>query len=169
MIRCAEAVFRNDRRNASELLEQIKRHSSPLGDARQRLAHYLAQGLEARLASTGNKLYRSPIGNRALSTFQLFRAYRLYIDTCCFVKISFLFSNKTIYNAVAGKEKLHIVHYGINTGLQWPALIRWLAEREGGPPELRITSINTPQQFSKHVRRAIQVPRHRSQARGCER
>lgn len=59
----------------------------------------------------------------------------MYIDTCCFVKISFLFSNKTIYNAVAGKEKLHIVHYGINTGLKWTVLIRWLVEREGGPPE----------------------------------
>ncbi|XP_003575608.4 scarecrow-like protein 14 [Brachypodium distachyon] len=144
LIRCAEAVASNDRCSASELLEQIKRNSSPRGNARQRLAHYFSQGLEARLAGTGSQSYRSLIGT-GISTVDLIKAYHLYSATCCFVKVAFLFSNKTIYNAVAGKKKLHIVHYGINTGVQWPDLIRWLADREGGPPEMRMTSINIPQ------------------------
>ncbi|KQJ87063.2 hypothetical protein BRADI_4g09235v3 [Brachypodium distachyon] len=144
LIRCAEAMTSNDRRSASELLERIKRYSSPTGDARQRLAHYFAQGLEARLVGTGSQLYRSCMGRRT-SIVELIKAYHLYNATCCFVKMAMLFSNKTIYNAVAGRRKLHIVHYGINSGLQWPKLIRWLAEREGGPPEIRITGINMPQ------------------------
>lgn len=144
LIRCAEAVARHDRRSASEVLERIKRYSSLTGDARQRLAHYLAQGLEARLAGTGSQFYRSLIGTRT-STMELVKAYHLYNTTFCFFKVAFFFSNKTIYKAVAGRKKLHIVHYGSNIGLQWPDLIRWLADREGGPPEVRMTSINRPE------------------------
>uniref|UniRef100_A0A453J3X2 Uncharacterized protein n=2 Tax=Aegilops tauschii subsp. strangulata TaxID=200361 RepID=A0A453J3X2_AEGTS len=59
--------------------------------------------------------------------------------------VGLLFSTNTIYKAVAGRRKLHIVHYGISTGFQWPDLLRLLANREGGPPEVRITGINTPQ------------------------
>ncbi|XP_024311475.1 scarecrow-like protein 33 isoform X2 [Brachypodium distachyon] len=144
LIRCAEAVASNDHRSASEVLEKIKRYSSPTGDSRQRLAHYFAQGLEARLAGTGSQFYRSLIGTRT-STMKLVQAYHLYSATFCFFKVAFLFSNKTIYKAVAGRKKLHIVHYGINIGVQWPELIQWLADREGGPPEVRMTSISKPQ------------------------
>ncbi|PNT62874.1 hypothetical protein BRADI_4g09155v3 [Brachypodium distachyon] len=144
LIRCAEAVSSNDRGSASELLMRIKRHSSPSGDARQRLAHYFAQGLEARMAGTGSQLYHSLIGTRT-STLELIKAYHLHMATCSFLKVALIFSNYTIYNAVAGRRKLHIVHYGINTGYQWARLIRRLADREGGPPEVRITGINRPQ------------------------
>ncbi|PNT69770.1 scarecrow-like protein 33 [Brachypodium distachyon] len=144
LIRCAEAVASNNRSSASELLERIKWHSSSRGNARQRLAHYFAQALEARLAGTGRQFYQPLIGTRT-SIVELIKAHHLYSATFCFVKVAFLFSNKTIYNAVAGRRKLHIVHYGINTGLQWPDLIRWLANREGGPPEVRMTSIDRPQ------------------------
>jgi hypothetical protein len=141
LIRCAEAVASNDRCSARDLLERIKWHSSPVGDARQRLAHYFAQGLEARLAGTGSQLYRALMGKRT-SVVELIKGYHLYMAACCFLKVSLLFSNKTIYNAVAGKKKLHIVHYGINTGFQWPELLRCLADREDGPPQVRITGIN---------------------------
>ncbi|KQJ87048.2 hypothetical protein BRADI_4g09148v3 [Brachypodium distachyon] len=144
LIRCAEAVACNDRRSASELLERIKRYCSPTGDARQRVAHYFSQGLEARLAGTGTQFYRLSTGTRT-STLELVKAYHMHMATCCFITVALLFSNDTIYNAVKGRRKLHIVHYGINTGYQWPKLIRRLAEREGGPPEVRITGINRPQ------------------------
>ncbi|XP_003575609.4 scarecrow-like protein 33 [Brachypodium distachyon] len=144
LIRCAEAVSRNDRGGASELLERIRRYSSPRGDASQRLAHYFAQGLEARLADTGSQLYRSLIGKH-LCTVELVQAYYLHMATCCFINVAGLFSNCTIYNAVAGRRKLHIVHYGMITGYKWPLLIQRLADREGGPPEVRITAINNPQ------------------------
>ncbi|KQJ87042.2 hypothetical protein BRADI_4g09138v3 [Brachypodium distachyon] len=127
LIRCAEAVASNDHCSASDLLERIKRHSSPKGNARQRLAHYFAQGLEARLAGTGSELYHSLFGTCTI-TVELMKAYHLSYTT-----------------PVAGRRKLHIVHYGINTGLQWPDLIQWLADREGGPPEVRMTSITGPQ------------------------
>ncbi|XP_044361672.1 scarecrow-like protein 33 [Triticum aestivum] len=142
LIRCAEAVATNDQRSACELLWRVKRHSSPTGDATQRLAHYFAEGLEARLAGRGSQLYRS-LMVKCTPVVEVLKAYKLFMSACCFMKVCFLFSNKTIYNAVMGRHKLHIVHYGVNDGFQWPDLLRWLAEREGGPPKVRITSITS--------------------------
>ncbi|CAL4985782.1 unnamed protein product [Urochloa decumbens] len=143
LIRCAQAVATNDRRGAADLLERIKRHSSPTGDGTQRLAHCFAQGLEARLAGTGSQVYRSLMAKRA-SMVGVLKGYQLYMASCCFLPVEHLFSNKTIYNAVAGRKKLHIVHCGLGRWLQWPDLLRWLARRDGGPPEVRLTGIDNP-------------------------
>ncbi|KAM0909697.1 hypothetical protein ACQ4PT_014641 [Festuca glaucescens] len=123
LLHCAEALSTDNRRGASELLKRIKQNSSPLGDAMQRLAHYFAKGLEARLAGRGSQLYQS-------------------------LMVAFIFANKTICNAVAWRRRLHIVDYGLNQGFQWPGLLRVLAAREGGPPEVRITGIDLPQSLA---------------------
>ncbi|CAL4985786.1 unnamed protein product [Urochloa decumbens] len=144
LLRCAQAVSTDDRRGAQELLAQVRRHSSPTGDAAQRLAHCFAEGLEARLAGTGSRLYRS-LMVRPTSTADFLRAYQLFMAACCCKKVAFAFSNKTIFDAVVGRRRLHIVDYGIGYGFQWPGLLRGLAARHGGPPEVRITGIDLPQ------------------------
>ncbi|KAK4852036.1 hypothetical protein QYF36_020545 [Acer negundo] len=53
LILCAQAVSTNDCRTANELLKQIRQHSSSTGDGSQRLAHFFANGLEARMAGSG--------------------------------------------------------------------------------------------------------------------
>ncbi|KAL6907970.1 hypothetical protein ACP4OV_002140 [Aristida adscensionis] len=131
---CAKAVT-DDRRTAGELLKQIKQHASPTGDAAQRLAHCFAQGLEARLAGTVSRT----------SVVEFLKAYQLFMTTCCFRKVAFAFANKTIFDVATGRDKLHIVDYGLHSGFQWPELLRLLRDRGGGPPEVRITSIDLPQ------------------------
>ncbi|XP_004980083.1 scarecrow-like protein 9 [Setaria italica] len=145
LIRCAEAVASNDYRGAADLLERIKHHSSPTGDGTHRLAHCFAMGLEARLAGTGSQIYRLFMDKLTSSTVGVLKAYQFHMTSCCFLLVQHLFSNKTIYNAVTGRKKLHIVHYGLGRGLQWPDLLRWLARRDGGPPEVRLTGIDNPQ------------------------
>jgi hypothetical protein len=153
LLRCAEAVATNDRHNAGKLLEKIKGHSSPTGTTTERLAHYFAKGLEARLAGAGSQLYRLLMTTEH-SFAEFVKAYQLYLDATCSTKVAFLFSNKTIYNIAEGKSKLHIVHYGIGDGLQWTDLLRWFSEKEGGPPEVRITGINNPQHSAKRTEEA---------------
>ncbi|KAL6907966.1 hypothetical protein ACP4OV_002136 [Aristida adscensionis] len=144
LIHCAQAVATGDRRSAFELLRQIKQHSSPRGDATQRLAHCFAEGLEARLAGTGSQLYKSLMSKRT-SVVEFLMAYKLYLAACCFKAMAFKFSGKTIFNLIFGKRKVHIVDYGVHYGFQWATLLRFLAAREGGPPEVRITGIDLPQ------------------------
>ncbi|CAD6252566.1 unnamed protein product [Miscanthus lutarioriparius] len=144
LLHCAQAVGMNDRRSATQLLGQIRKRSSPSGDANQRLAHCFAQGLEARLAGTGSQLYRSLVSRRT-SVLEYLKAYQLFVEACCFKTMAFRFSNLTICHATLGRNKLHIVDYGIEYGLQWPTLLTRLATREGGPPEVRMTGIDLPQ------------------------
>ncbi|KAJ4725786.1 Scarecrow-like protein [Melia azedarach] len=71
---CAQAVANYDQRTANEILQQIRQHSSPFGDGNQRLAHYFANGLEARLAGTRTPI-RTHLGGRA-SAAEIIQGYK---------------------------------------------------------------------------------------------
>uniref|UniRef100_A0ACD5YKK3 Uncharacterized protein n=1 Tax=Avena sativa TaxID=4498 RepID=A0ACD5YKK3_AVESA len=144
LIHCAQAVASDDRRNATELLKQIKLHARHDGDGTQRLAHCFAEGLQARLAGTGGMVHQSLMATR-ISAVDMLKAYQLYMAAICFKKVSFIFSNTTIYLASLGKTKIHIIDYGIQYGFQWPCFLRRISQRDGGPPEVRITGIDLPQ------------------------
>jgi len=152
LIHCAKAVI-DDRRSASELLKVIQQHASPTGDATQRLAYWFAEGLEARLTGTGSQVYGTLTAN-GTSAVAYSEEYQRFISTCCLRNVSFLFANKAIFNAALGRSRLHIVDYGFRYGFQWSELLRWLAARDGGPPEVRITHIDLPQPWfhpEKHM------------------
>ncbi|KAK8517135.1 hypothetical protein V6N13_092420 [Hibiscus sabdariffa] len=141
---CAQAVATNDRRNANELLKQIRQHSDPMGDGMQRLAHYFVDGLEARLAGLGTQSY-TPVVTRPTSAANFLKAHHLFLSACPFKKLSIFFSNMTIMNLAENASRLHIIDFGILYGFQWPCLIQRLSSRPGGAPKLKITGIDLPQ------------------------
>ncbi|KXG29228.1 hypothetical protein SORBI_3005G230600 [Sorghum bicolor] len=141
LINCAQAVSASNFRTAHELLKQIKQHASATGDATQRLAQCFAKGLEARLMGTGRQLWQLLTLEQPLA-IEYLKAYNLYMATCSFNRVALFFNVMTIEHAMVGKSKLHIVDYGPHHGFQWAGLLRWMANREGGPPEVRITAIS---------------------------
>ncbi|XP_030440656.2 scarecrow-like protein 9 [Syzygium oleosum] len=141
---CAQAVTMGDRGSAGELLKQIRRHALPTGDGMQRMAHYFANGLEARLAGSGSQIYKALMA-RPTSVVDVLKAYHLFLAACPFKKLSNFFSNKTIMNVAREAPKLHIIDIGILYGFQWPGLIERLSSGPSGPPKLRITAIDLPQ------------------------
>ncbi|AES88866.1 putative transcription factor GRAS family [Medicago truncatula] len=146
LLMCSQSVYANDNRNANELLKQIRQHSSPSGDGPQRLAHYFANGLEARIVGDGTRaqtFYSSPSTKR-ISTAEFLKAYQVHLSTSPFKKFAYFFANKMIMKASANAETLHIIDFGILYGFQWPILIKFLSDREGGPPNLKITGIEFP-------------------------
>ncbi|CAO2193311.1 unnamed protein product [Urochloa humidicola] len=152
LIHCAEAMSSSSGGGGSHestttnLLSQIRRRSSPAGDATQRLVHCFAEALEARLAGSGGHVYRSLVARPPASVVEYFEAYHLYLTACCFETMAYKFSGMTICNAVAGtkKKKVHIVDYGVGYGFQWPSVLAYMATWEGGPPEVRITGVDLP-------------------------
>ncbi|GFP82317.1 scarecrow-like protein 14 [Phtheirospermum japonicum] len=144
LISCAQSVAGDDRRTAYEQLKQISVHSSPTGDAYQRLAHVFATGLQARLGGTGTELYTS-LTRRNITAAEKLKAYQVYFSVCPFKKMSIFFATKMIVSVASEATTLHIVDFGILYGLQWPVLIQMLSQRAGGPPKLRITGIELPQ------------------------
>lgn len=152
LISCAQAVASNNIRRAHEILQEIRQDASPYGSGLQRLAHYFAEGLVARLSGTGDRLY-SVFTNNSPSAAKMLKAHHLFVEVCPFLKVSHYFANRAIIEAAKGASRLHIIDYGILYGIQWPYLISALAERKGGPPVLRITGIDFPQPGMLHAER----------------
>ncbi|EOY33999.1 GRAS family transcription factor isoform 1 [Theobroma cacao] len=160
LILCAQAVSADDRRTAGELLKQIKEHSSPLGDGTQRLAHFFANGLEARLDGSGTAIQNlySSLASKTTAADML-KAYQVYLCACPFKKLSIFFANKMIWHMAEKASALHIVDFGILYGFQWPILIQHLSKRPGGPPKLRITGIEIPQRGFRPAERIEETGR----------
>ena len=144
LTQCAQAVAGYDQRTATELIKQIRQHSSPHGDATQRVAHYFANGLEARLAGTRTALY-SPLVSSEMSVVDILRGHQVYITACPFLRMSYCFANRTIWDLAQNAKTIHVIDFGIQYGFQWPGLIQRLSQTPGGPPKLRITGIELPQ------------------------
>ncbi|KQJ87052.2 scarecrow-like protein 9 [Brachypodium distachyon] len=144
LLSCAQEVAISNHQGAGNLLKQIRQHASATGDATQRLAHCFAMGLEARMAGTGSKVYKTLVAKQT-SAIEFLRGYELFMAACSFRRVALTFSSMTIFHAMRGKKRLHIVDYGVHYGCQWPGLLCWLASRDGGPPEVRITGIDLPQ------------------------
>ncbi|KAF7848149.1 hypothetical protein BT93_L2247 [Corymbia citriodora subsp. variegata] len=143
LIRCAQAVASNDHMNANALLSEIRKHSSPFGNGTQRLAHYFANGLEARLTGTGSQIYRGHV-NKKTTAADMLNAHQLYLAACPFRRYSNVFTTLTIMDTVGDKTRIHIIDFGILYGFRWPTLIQHLSQRPC-PTKLRITGIDLPQ------------------------
>ncbi|XP_061368442.1 scarecrow-like protein 14 [Gastrolobium bilobum] len=161
LLLCAQAVYVNDNRTANELLKQIRQHSSPFGDASQRLAHYFANGLETRLLgdATGSQGLFNSLTFRRITAAEFLKAYQVFISVCPFKRCAYFFANKMIMKAAEKAETLHIIDFGIQYGFQWPFLIKFLSDRDGGPPKLKITGIEWPQPGFR--------PTERNEQTGC--
>lgn len=157
LVHCAQMVAADDHRSTTELLKQIRQHSSQHGDGSQRLAHYFANGLEARLAGTGSEIYNSY--DRRKTATDVLKAYQLYLAACPVKKISHFFSNQTILNVSEKAKKVHVVDFGIGFGFQWPSLMQCISSRPGGPPRLRITGIELPQPGFRPAQRVEETGR----------
>lgn len=166
LVLCAQAVSADDRRTATELLKQIRKHSSPFGDGSKRLAHCIADSLEARLDGTGTQIYTA-LASKRTSAADMLKAYQTYISTCPFQKLAIIFANHMILQAAEKAETLHVIDFGILYGFQWPALIHCLSRRSGGPPKLRITGIELPQPGFRPAERVQDTGRRL--AKYCER
>ncbi|KAL9238764.1 hypothetical protein vseg_013142 [Gypsophila vaccaria] len=142
LTRCAQCVARVDLTGAYEMLKQIREHSSPYGDFLQRVAHYLANGMEARLEGKGSELTRA---NEHISSCEVLKANRVFVGSVPYKIMSYYTTNKTIASLAMESSSIHIIDFGIYYGLQWPCIIQNLSKRPNGPPKIRITGIDFPQ------------------------
>jgi GRAS domain family len=143
LIQCSEAVSRNNCKMAEDLIKEIRNQASPIGNGAQRLSCILSDGLEARLAGTGNETYHRLVSRRT-STREILKAYHMYITSAPVLRVSYYVANEHICKAAESASKIHIIDLGIAFGFQWPPLIQALAKRKGGPPKLRITGVDLP-------------------------
>ncbi|XP_078161771.1 scarecrow-like protein 9 [Carex rostrata] len=143
LISCAKAISMNDSKIASELIKQIRKEASPIGDGIQRLACILVDGLEARLAGTGSVAYHQYV-TMQVRTIDYLKAYYMLTRVSPVIRVSYHFANESILGATGNASKIHVVDFGITHGFQWPSLIQSLAKRKYGPQILRIIGVDLP-------------------------
>ncbi|KAJ3688221.1 hypothetical protein LUZ61_017385 [Rhynchospora tenuis] len=145
LIDCSHAISVNDHSVANELICKIRKHSSPNGDWCQRLAYYLVDALEARLAGTASEIYFKILPEK-VSGVEFLNAFCMYIVASPFMRAFAYFNNQTIFNNVSkNAQKVHIITYGARHGLQWPSLFEHFSTWESTPPTIRITVIEVPE------------------------
>lgn len=117
LINCAWAVATDDQTSTSQFLKQIRRYAFPFGVGNQKLAHCLADRLEARSAGTGSQICKGLI-SKPTSSADILKAYHLFLAACPFRKTWNFVSDKTIMDATSDSMRIHIIDSGILYGFQ---------------------------------------------------
>ncbi|KAG5603010.1 hypothetical protein H5410_034380 [Solanum commersonii] len=146
-----DAMANYDTRIAHDKLKLIRLHCSPYGEATERMAHYFADALEARLAGTGIELYTA-FAKRTISAADILKAFQVYVTACPFRKMSNIFANKSIGMLTREATSIHIIDFGI---------------LPSGPPKLRVTGIDFPQPGFRQAERVEET--RRRLAKYCKR
>ncbi|KAG4999741.1 hypothetical protein AAZX31_08G093400 [Glycine max] len=133
LMACAEAVENNNLAVAEALVKQIGFLAVSQVGAMRKVAIYFAEALARRI-------YRVfPLQHSLSDSLQIH-----FYETCPYLKFAHFTANQVILEAFQGKNRVHVIDFGINQGMQWPALMQALAVRTGGPPVFRLTGIGPP-------------------------
>ncbi|XP_054799253.1 scarecrow-like transcription factor PAT1 [Prosopis cineraria] len=138
---CAYAMVENDMETSEWLMSELREMVSVSGNPLQRLGAYLLEALVARLSSSGSKICKSLKCNEPTSSELLSYMNTLY-EICPYFKFGYLSATGAIADAMKRENRVHIIDFQINQGIQWVSLIQALAFRPGGPPEIRITGVD---------------------------
>lgn len=143
LTKCAEALADDKVSDFKALVNETSNYISISGDPIQRLGAYMLEGLVARHEASGSKIYRSLQCHQPESK-ELLSCMSILYNICPYFKFGYMAANGAIAEAIRNEDRIHIIDFQIAQGKQWEALIQALAARPGGPPHVRITSIDYP-------------------------
>ncbi|RLM86326.1 chitin-inducible gibberellin-responsive protein 2 [Panicum miliaceum] len=141
LIACARAVEHSNTFAIDLMIPELRKMVSVSGEPLERLGAYMVEGLVARLASSGNSIYKALKCKEPKSSDLLSYMHFLY-EACPYFKFGYMSANGAIAEAVKGEDRIHIIDFHIAQGAQWISLLQALAARPGGPPFVRITGID---------------------------
>ncbi|RVW72485.1 Scarecrow-like protein 32 [Vitis vinifera] len=140
LLHCASALESNDVTLAQQVMWVLNNVASSMGDPNQRLASWFLRALISRASrvcptTAMNFSGSSGLQRRLMTVTELAE----YVDLIPWHRFGFCAANSTIFNAIQGCPRVHILDFSITHCMQWPTLIDALAKRPEGPPSLRIT------------------------------
>ncbi|KAI4386483.1 hypothetical protein MLD38_004413 [Melastoma candidum] len=135
LMACAQSVQQSNLVLAEALVKQIGVLATSQAGAMGKVATYFAEALARQIYGI---LPQSPVNDPSLSdTLQMH-----FYEACPYLKFAHFTANQAILEAFRGKERVHVIDFSMNQGLQWPALLQALAFQPGGPPKFRLTAIS---------------------------
>ncbi|KAJ6800716.1 scarecrow-like protein 1 isoform X2 [Iris pallida] len=147
---CAAAISEGNMDEASGIIAELRQIVSIQGDPLQRLAAYLVEGLAARMASSGQCLYKA-LRCKEPPTSDRLSAMQILFEICPCFKFGFMAANGAIAEAFKDEERVHIIDFDVNQGSQYITLIQALSTRPTKPLQLRITGVDDPESVQRAV------------------
>lgn len=133
LLHCSAALESNDTTLAQQVMWVLHNVAASDGGPNQRLASWFLKALVARASRVfPNIVVSSTRSSQPMTVTELAG----YVDLTPWHRFGFSASNGMILRAVEGRNRIHIVDFGISHCMQWPTLIDALAKRPGGPPSL---------------------------------
>lgn len=149
LFNCAAALSEGNMEQASAIINNLRMMVSIQGDPPQRIAAYMVEGLAARMAASGNGLYRA-LKCKEPPTSDRLSAMQILFEVCPCFKFGFMAANAAITDAFKGEERAHIIDFDINQGSQYITLIQALAAQPVRP-HVRITGVDDPESVQRKV------------------
>jgi len=146
---CAAAISEGNMEEASGMISELRQVVSIQGDPPQRLAAYSVEGLAARMASSGQGLYKA-LKCKEPPTSDRLSAMQILFEVCPCFKFGFMAANGAISEACKDEEKVHIIDFDINQGSQYINLMQDLSRRPT-KPRLRITGVDDPESVQRKI------------------
>lgn len=147
---CALAISEGNINEASVIISELRQLVSIQGDPPQRLAAYLVEGLVARMASSGQGLYKALKCKEPDSSDRL-SAMQILFEVCPCFKFGFMAANGAILEACKDETSVHIIDFDINQGSQYYNLIRDFSKLDARKVRLRITGVDDPESVQRKV------------------
>ncbi|OVA10957.1 Transcription factor GRAS [Macleaya cordata] len=150
LFKCAAAISEGNRDEAAAIISDLRQMVSIQGDPSRRIAAYMVEGLAARMAASGQGLYRA-LKCKVPPTSDRLSAMQILFEVCPCFKFGFMAANGAIEEAVKDEDRVHIIDFDINQGSQYMTLIQTLASQPGKPPRMRITGVDDPESVQRTV------------------
>ncbi|XP_047341049.1 scarecrow-like protein 1 [Impatiens glandulifera] len=148
---CATLISEGNVKEASIMIDDLRKRFSIQGDPSQRIAAYMVEALAARVATSGKSLYKTlkckePPSNDRLAAMQVL------FEVCPCFRFGFMAANGAIIEACKDERKVHIIDFDINQGSQYITLIQTLANLpDKTRPHLRLTGVDDPESVQRSV------------------
>ncbi|MCO5573099.1 hypothetical protein L7F22_026864 [Adiantum nelumboides] len=147
---CASAVSQAHWQRSIQLINTLSQRASPQGDCTERVVSHFVDSLTAHVVSAlGESQVVSQLVAPRLQALEnittpipddeIQAAFLSFNHASPFLRFCHLTANQAILEAMEGWEAVHIVDMELMQGVQWPPLLQALAERDGGPPSVRIS------------------------------
>jgi len=108
---------------ASHIITKLRETVSIQGDPMERLASYTVEGLAARIASSGNGIYKA-LNCKAPPSTDTLSAMQILFEVCPYFKFGCMVANGAIFQAFKDEQKVHILDFEIGQGSQYISLLK---------------------------------------------
>ncbi|KAK7323405.1 hypothetical protein VNO77_26877 [Canavalia gladiata] len=148
---CAKFIESGSITNADTGLDYIAHIASLDGDAMQRVATYISEGLACQVLKNLCGVPKALSLSKTMSISEEQLVKKSFLELYPFLKIAYVITSYAIVEAMEGEEVIHVIDLCASDACQWICLMKRLKEIQKKPPFLKITGIHEKKEILEQV------------------